>query len=137
MPYSPGERVFMCDTRQYGTILRCGLLGLKKSESYAVTSDSGKNFMYTGNITRHVVDCRTSTNNYGSKFLLPLDMKTIASSILKDAGISLMKRSTFYVDFSKISEEEHNRYRREYDLLSSDEDKIKEFVLDLYDKFNP
>ena len=136
MPYSTGERVFLCDARQYGTITRTGLLGLKKSDSYAVTSDSGKNFMYTGDICRHVVCSKTSTNHCGSKFLLPLDIKTISSSILKDANIPPMKRSMFYVDFSKTSDEEHDSYRKEYNLLSSDEEEIKDFVMKLYNKFS-
>lgn len=130
------DRVFMCDIREYGTVSRTGVLGIKTSESYLVTSDSGKNFMYTGTVAKYVVCVKTSTNHCGSKFLLPLDLKTIGSAIMKDSGLTPRKMMKIYANFSDLSDEDHQRYRDEYSLVSSSADKTKSFVLDICNKLS-
>jgi hypothetical protein len=136
MGFCCDDRVFMCDTRQFGTVSRTGLLGLKKSGAYAITSDSGKRTMYVGAPTSNIVCCKTSTNHCGSKFLLPLDLKSIGSSILEEEGVPPMKRSKLYADFSKISDEDHEGYRRSYSAVSSSAEKTRAFVMDIYNKFS-
>lgn len=131
MGISSGDRVFLCDRREYGTVVKKGILGFKVSSSYVVACDSGKNVMYTGSISKHVVRCRDSMNDCGSKFLLPLDLKTIGQTIMKDSGISPMKRIDIFQKFSQLADEEHQTYRQLYSMVSFDDSKTKEFVLDI------
>lgn len=128
------DRVFMCDVREYGTVSRTGVLGIKKTGSYAVTSDSGKKYLYIGTPTEHIVCCKASMNNCGARFVLPLDLKQIGSSILEDAGVPPTKRSALYVAFSKMSDEDHEEYREAYSAISGSAEKTKTFVLDIYKK---
>lgn len=126
-----GDRVFLCDRREYGTVVKKGILGFKVSSSYVITCDSGQKFCYTGSISKHVVCCEDSMNDCGSKFLLPLDLKTISQDIMKDSGISPKKRIAIFQKFSKLDDEEHQKYRDEYALVSSDAAKTKTFIMDI------
>lgn len=127
-----GDRVFLCDRREYGTVVKKGILGFKVSNSYVVTSDSGKNICYTGSISKHVVCCKDNMNDCGSRFLLPLDLKTISQDIIKNSGISPKKKISIFQKFSKLDDEEHQKYRDEYSLVSSDAAKTKKFIMDIY-----
>lgn len=127
-----GDRVFMCDRREYGTVVKKGILGFKVSSSYVVTCDSGKNVLYTGTVSKHVVCCEDSTNDCGSKFLLPLDLKTIGQAVMRDAGVSPTKRIEVFQKFSKLADEEHQKYRDEYARVSSNVAKTQKFVMDIY-----
>lgn len=131
MPIGCNDRVFMCDTREYGTVSRTGILGFKMSDSYVVTCDSGRNVMYTGSIAKHVVCGKTSKNDCGSTFLLPLDLKTIGSSVMKDSGLSPLDRSKIYAKFSGLTDEDHQKYRDDYSMVSSNTAKTKSFILDV------
>lgn len=126
-----GDRVFMCDKREYGTVVKRGILGFKTSNSYVVTCDSGNRSLYTGSISKNVVCCKDSMNDCGSKFLLPLDLKTIGQVVMKDSGISPTKQIEIFQKFSKLADEEHDTYRRIYSMISSDTSKTKDFIMDI------
>ena len=124
-----GDRVFLCDRREHGTVVKDGFLGFKVSNSFVVACDSGKNVCYSGAISKHVVCCEDSTNDCGSKFLLPLDLKMIGGDIMKESGLSPFKRVEIFQRFSKLDDGEHQKYRDEYDIVSSDAAKTKKFVM--------
>lgn len=134
MTISSNDRVFVCDERQYGHVSRTGILGFKKSGSYVVTCDNGKNMMYVGDKTKYVVCCKTSENDIGEKFLLPVDLKMIGLDIMKDNNVTPINRTKILDEFSKLSDEEHNHYRSEYSKVSSDKTKIKKFVMGICNK---
>ena len=136
MGFCCNDRVFMCDTREYGTVTRTRVLGLKKSGSYAVVTDSGRTFMYTGSPTKHIVCSKTLCNEFGEKYSLPLDLKTISESILHEEGVSPKKRYDLYLKFAKISDEEHGVYRDAYTLVSSSKEKTRDFVMDVLNKLS-
>ena len=123
MPINKDDRVFVCDLREYGTVTRTGILGLKKGGSYAISCDSGKNVMYTGKITKHVVSSVSCMNDYGDRYILPIDLKTLGDSCMKDMGLSPLERSKICVKFSKLPDKEHQEYRERYSTI---EDLVKE-----------
>lgn len=135
MGISAKDRVFVCDIRQYGNVSRTNILGFSKSGSYVVTCDNGKQMMYVGDKTKHVVCSQSSENDIGEKFLLPIDLKTIGLEIMKDNDVTPINRSKILEGFSKLSDEEHGYYRTEYSKVASDKTKTKKFVMSICNKF--
>lgn len=123
------DRVFICDKRMFGTVCKTGVLGIKKSGSYRVICDDGKRYMYTGVNAKNVVNTVSCDNDSGEHFLLPIDLKCVGSSILKEEGYHDLKLASIYTDFSRLPDETHEEYRNTWSSVSSSEKKSKAFIL--------
>ena len=112
-----GERVFLTDTNSYGNIVRYGILGLKMSSSIVVLTDNGRMKAYTAKKTCCIVNLSTKKNDMGETFELPLDLRSIGSSILSEQRVSNLKQNCF---FSKYNELEHHKqieYLNEWNII--------------------
>ncbi len=135
-----GDRVYLRDRREFATVNRVGVLGVKKGGSFAVSGDSGNNYMYTGTLAqKNVVCCKTRADSAGTTHDLPLDLKTIGSAVLESAGVTNNKRLALYAAFQAATDAEHAELREAFELAGSgsDEARTRELVLAINKRFGP
>lgn len=138
MHLTKGERVFLTDINSYGNIVRYGFLGLKMSSSVVILTDNGTMKAYAASQICCIVNVSTKKNEMGETFELPLDVKSIGSSILSEQGVSKLKQNSFFLKYHELDNHKQIEYLNEWNIISVGSHNEKTtFIMNMIKKLCP
>lgn len=135
MQLTKTDRVYLNDLKMYGNVVRVGFLGLKSSSSVVILTDNGIMKAYAASQMSCIIPTSTKTNSMGETFDIPLDLKTIGSSILSEQGVPKIKQIMIFSKYLELQGHEQLKYCNKWNTISSGSHSEKTtFIMDIYNE---
>lgn len=130
MEFSIGDRVFVGETGEYGTVKKNKFLG---KYGLVIDRDDGSIEAYnTARSKAEIYDKETGKNGNGDTIEPPMDVREEGIQILTSLNIPAEEQTLFFLKFIiGLSREEQESYVEEFNAVKGDERKKQEFLTGL------
>lgn len=127
MVFSIGQRVFVGETGEYGTVTKTRFLG---KYGLKIQKDSGSIMAYeTKHATADIYDKETGTNGNGETIEPPMDVKTDGIELLTSLNIPEDKQTLYFFKFAVgLSAQEQHTYINEFNSVKDDDTAKQTFI---------